>query len=672
MTKANKVLILGVDGLDPRMTKHYMSLGLMPNVSKLVEVGTQREDLVLLGGMPTITPPMWTTLATGSYPITHGITCFWNQDPESLDTMVYSLDSRTCQSEQLWNIFAEEANKKTLVWHWPGSSWPPTSQSTNLNVVDGTQPAAVNGGVASVEGEKLFVASRDIAEVGFKAKTAVSSGAGCIIDDLAADEVGSGEDADTNGLLLSGQKHVKNIMLTHEDGEMSVTMVRFDVSNSPIKEATGWANAPEGALEFIMVISGGLERRYGLLVPDTEGIYTTVWLFNSKKEVQPFAIVGTEKMAFAVEETVKINDQLVAATRNYRVLELAPDGSYLRMWASMALDLSCDAVFHPKNLYQQVLTNVGPVPSVTGTGGNDIEFTEKLLLPSWDNYAQWQADVLNYLIEANGYEVIFSHLHNVDAMGHSIMHFCTEQPHGDNKNLARYKKAWDQVYSQTDDYLGRFVHLLDEGWTIFITSDHGLVISSEEIPLLGDPFGVNVGVMAELGYTTTMKDAKGNAMKEIDWSKTRAIATRGNQIWLNLKGRNATGIVEPADQYELERQIIDDLYSYRLGGKRVVSIALRNQDAQILGMGGPLCGDILYWLEENHTRIHGDVLSTLKANEHSSVSPIFIAAGQGIKKGQRVTRVIQEVDFAPTVAAVMGVRMPAQCEGGPAFQIFED
>ena len=79
-------------------------------------------------------------MATGTCPGTHGITCFWNQDHSSLDTMVYALDSRKCKSEPLWNAFAE-AGKKTLVWHWPGSSWPPTSDNANLHVVDGISPA---------------------------------------------------------------------------------------------------------------------------------------------------------------------------------------------------------------------------------------------------------------------------------------------------------------------------------------------------------------------------------------------------------------------------------------------------------------------------------------------------------------------------------------------------
>ena len=63
-----KIIVLGVDGMDPRLTRKYVDMGIMPNVKKYLERGSAREDLVLLGGVPTITPPMWTTLATGANP----------------------------------------------------------------------------------------------------------------------------------------------------------------------------------------------------------------------------------------------------------------------------------------------------------------------------------------------------------------------------------------------------------------------------------------------------------------------------------------------------------------------------------------------------------------------------------------------------------------------------
>lgn len=157
----------------------------------------------------------------------------------------------------------------------------------------------------------------------------------------------------------------------------------------------------------------------------------------------------------------------------------------------------------------------------------------------------------------------------------------------------------------------------------------------------------------------------------MNWEKTKAVAPRGNHIYIYLKGRNPHGIVDPKDQYELERQIIDDLYSYRMNGKRVVNIAMRNKDAALLGMSGPKCGDIIYFLEEGFNRLHGDALSTTEGYFGTSVSPIFIAAGPGVKKGVETDRVIREVDVAPTVSALLGIPIPAQCEGAPAYQILE-
>ena len=95
----NKVLLLGVDGLDPKLTSKYLKQGILPNIQKFVEAGAQRENLQLICTPPTITPPLWTTLATGALPVTHGITCFWRQDPVHLDTAGYNLDSRLCHAE---------------------------------------------------------------------------------------------------------------------------------------------------------------------------------------------------------------------------------------------------------------------------------------------------------------------------------------------------------------------------------------------------------------------------------------------------------------------------------------------------------------------------------------------------------------------------------------------
>ena len=51
MARADKVLVLGIDGMDPRYSKKLLSEGKMPNLQKFVEKGAQREDLAMMGGI---------------------------------------------------------------------------------------------------------------------------------------------------------------------------------------------------------------------------------------------------------------------------------------------------------------------------------------------------------------------------------------------------------------------------------------------------------------------------------------------------------------------------------------------------------------------------------------------------------------------------------------------
>ncbi len=662
----DKVLLLGVDGLDPKLTSKFMKQGKLPNIKKFVDAGAQRESLQLVCTPPTITPPLWTTLATGALPVTHGITCFWRQDPVKLDTAGYNLDSRLCTAEALWNVTAE-AGMKTLVWHWPGSSWPPTSDNPNLHVVDGTQPAGVNAGVAKVEGEKITVAKDTFKEVLFKPAATTNTGAGCVIEDIPeADDT-----FDTNSVL--GGMSMTNIILKQSDGEDGIEDVAVDLCNSPIKDATGWADAPEGAKEFYVVTSSGLVRRPCLILKNEDGVYDRVAYYHSKKDAEPIVVLKKDEYKMTVLDEMIYKEEKIIASRNMMVMDIAEDGSFVRFWMSKAFDVAHDTMFHPKSLYKQIIDNVGYVPATPTFGGKNLEIVNRIMMPTWDHYCQWQADTLNYLIDENKYDVIFSHIHNVDAQGHMFWYYGKNRPVMDKMEEEGYQAAMEEVYLQTDRYLGRFTHYLDEGWTIMIFSDHGLLTpEQEEKPLIGDAFGCNVMVMQDLGFTILKKDENGNNLKEIDWEKTRAVATRGGQIYINLKGKYPTGIVDPADKYELEREIIDGLYNYRLNGKRVIAVAMRNKDAMVLGTGGPECGDVLYWLEEGVNRLHGDALLMVEGYKETSVAPIFIAAGKGLKKGYNSQRIIRQADMAPTLAHMLDVRMPKQCEGAVIYQILED
>ncbi len=661
MTEQNKVLILGVDGLDPSLVNRFRAEGIMPNFDTFIRRGSSSTDLKMLGGVPTITPPMWTSLATGATPATHGITCFWGQSKNDMATFVYNLNSHNCKAEQLWNVTAE-TGQKTLVWHWPGSSWPPSSANELLHVVDGTQPSAVGNGDCIVDDDKLVLAAANIDKVLFQSKVPNTSGAGCVLSDVPIE---------TDNLLEDNMTAAENcnLILSEHEGDLAADMLPVDMVNSPITEPKNWAFAlPEGAKEFTIVIHNGLARRPALILADANGQYDRVAVYHSKKDEQPMAILGPDLVP-NVPDVLTNGEDAIAVNRHMRLLELAPDGSKVRIWLGAALDVAKDDLWHPRTLKKAVVSNVGPVPATSMIEARNEDLVKSVLLPCWDVYCQWQAEALNYLIDHEQYQVIFSHLHNVDACGH-LFWFLSKHREKIGNHAEIYQDAMEWAYRCTDRYLGQFLHYLDEGWTVLIISDHGLLVPPEDdIPLLGDGFGCNIRVMEELGYTVLKKDADGNELREVDYTKTKAVANRGNHIHINLKGRQPHGIVDPADKYALETEIISALYNYRQDGKRVVSIALRNKDAAILGLSGEECGDILYWLDEGFNRLHGDSLPTFQGMHQTSVSPIFIAAGRGIKENFTTSRVIRTIDVTPTVAVLTGVRMPEHCEGAPVYQI---
>lgn len=675
----NKVFVIGIDGMDPKMTRRMVDEGKLPNIEKLIKMGSARQDLVILGANPTITPPMWTTMATGAYPATHGNTCYWNQHPTDLSRFVSAFDSTKVTAEPVWNCLVE-AGKKVLVWTWPGCSWPPTSKSELLHVVDGTAPLGPNMSSTQVEDEMITYAAANIDQVSKHGQTELHGGAGCVmkVDTSAAPEDAQGSWKNT--FYSSDNKAWP--LLDHregeEGGEFADQIATFDV---PLRAPKNWAHeVPADALEFPIIVADGVRQLPSLLLKGENGQYDHVEIYYSKKDAEPWAVIHEgEYIPTQVYNTEK-NGEPIQATRSISIMKIDNTLPSIQITLGQAMDITTqakEALWSPKSLYQQVVDIAGYCPYTTNLGGSYPEMISRRALPAWDYAKEWHSKALLGLVEQNDYDAVFTHFHSIDHIGHACWRWAkTRACYGYNDEKV-YQGFLEEVYLQTDKYVAKFMPLMEQGWTLILTSDHGLLCSEEdELPYLGEGFVMNVGVLRDLGYTVLKKGKEGQDLHIIDWEKTRAVAPRGNHIYINLKGRNnqegIDGIVDPADKYELERQIIDDLYSYRLNGKRIVQLAIRNKDAKVLGMDGPKCGDIIYFLEEGFNRLHGDALCTTEGYFGTSVSPIFVAAGKGVKSGYEMKRQMREVDLAPTIAAIMGVRLPAQAEGAVVFQILAE
>jgi len=115
---AGKVIVLGIDGLDPLAIDLLMSEGKLPNFARLRQDGAYGR---LISQKPMLSPILWTTIATGKTPGEHGIGHFVAVSPQTGEKLPVTSDLR--QVEALWNIAAEAGRRPAVVGWW--ATWPP-------------------------------------------------------------------------------------------------------------------------------------------------------------------------------------------------------------------------------------------------------------------------------------------------------------------------------------------------------------------------------------------------------------------------------------------------------------------------------------------------------------------------------------------------------------------
>jgi predicted AlkP superfamily phosphohydrolase/phosphomutase len=122
--RIKRLIFLGLDGLDPRLTERFMAAGKLPNLARLREQGSFHR---LRTTFPSLSPVAWSTFATGVSPARHNIFDFLNR---SLTSYVPELSSAKVRrsrpsarpvvemrrkSQTFWKILGERAIGSTIL-----------------------------------------------------------------------------------------------------------------------------------------------------------------------------------------------------------------------------------------------------------------------------------------------------------------------------------------------------------------------------------------------------------------------------------------------------------------------------------------------------------------------------------------------------------------------------
>ena len=175
-----------------------------------------------------------------------------------------------------------------------------------------------------------------------------------------------------------------------------------------------------------------------------------------------------------------------------------------------------------------------------------------------------------------------------DRIQHMFWHY-TEDGHPATQNgkadlVGKYRKTIEEIYIHNDKLVGQVLDKLEEGDVLFVISDHGFNSFRR---------GVNLNAwLRSNGYLTLKEGADGSAewLRDVDWSKTKAYCLGLTGMFLNVKGREGQGIVEQgAEADALKAELISKLNGLKDEEKGDVGIKEVFDTAEVYG--GPYIGN---------------------------------------------------------------------------------
>jgi predicted AlkP superfamily phosphohydrolase/phosphomutase len=374
-----------------------------------------------------------------------------------------------------------------------------------------------------------------------------------------------------------------------------------------------------------------------------------------------------------------------------------------------AADFSSDPA-----LFAELERAVGPYrpwSTAVHDGGNEAAVIDDLTA-----FLDQHLRTVEFLMDRCDWDLFVFDLMATDRFGHELWHvwdLTHRAARGREKELAALRPRLVEFWKRLDRGVGAIHDKLPADASLLLMSDHGFgpiewyvnlnvwLLEQGYIALKDNAYvrqkhwfyrrGVTpewiYGVMSRLGLAnhrvsrfrgkqSSLLDRFGESAflsrRHIDWSRTRAYS-RGNfgQIFLNLKGRQTQGCVEPADA----RRLIDDL---KAGLKEIRHpetgdpLVERVYEAEELYHGPQMrhAPDLTVVLTDWRYRTIGlhdftthEVISRAfgPTGDHR-MEGILIAAGPAFRGGGVPDRA-NLLDIAPTALRVLGVPVPADMDG---------
>ena len=288
-----------------------------------------------------------------------------------------------------------------------------------------------------------------------------------------------------------------------------------------------------------------------------------------------------------------------------------------------------------------------------------------------DEYARqaemvWQERLKSLRYAEENYDdgLLFFYFSSTDLQAHIFWwNSDDEHPIRSSSEAIRAFNHIKELYKRIDNVMGDILNRYGRTATIIAMSDHGFAN-------FGRQFNLNTW-LRENGYIQPA--FAGSVLADVDWSVTRAYGLGINSLYLNLKGRERDGIVEPGTEREqLIRELVDKLEAVRdVNGQKVIQKAHRTDQAYA-GPQAQLAPDLIIGYARGYraswTTCLGDITEEVLYDNDSAWSADHCADVSQVPGIVFCNRPIQAgspalIDLAPTILNEYGLKKPPSMTG---------
>jgi predicted AlkP superfamily phosphohydrolase/phosphomutase len=300
---------------------------------------------------------------------------------------------------------------------------------------------------------------------------------------------------------------------------------------------------------------------------------------------------------------------------------------------------------------------------------NEGALDEKAFLElTYSNHAEWEAMFWNALSKTpKGLVAIV--FETTDSIQHMFFRYLDKGHPALKAAPARMSAAViEELYKKMDDLVGRVAASLGEKSVLFVMSDHGFKSFRR---------GVNLNSwLHQNGYLTLVEGRResGEWFKDVDWDKTKAYGLGLGGIYLNLKGRESRGIVAPgADASALKAELARKLAALKDGANGPAAVTnVYDRDAVYSGPYKENAPDLIIGYNEGYRASWDGVTGIVNAvviddntkawsGDHC-IDPALVP-GVLFSNLKIKTASPSIMDIAPTALELFGLVPPAHMDG---------